>query len=69
MLRLPVPRRLPAAWPTNGAIDVQSLVVRYRDDLEPVLDGINFSVQGAAFTGSPTPPLCCRNSLWPEMTQ
>ena len=42
-----VPARLPAAWPTDGAIEVQSLVVRYRADLDPVLDGISFAIKGA----------------------
>jgi len=41
-------RRLPAGWPTDGAIEVQSLEVRYRPDLEPVLNGISFAVKGMA---------------------
>jgi hypothetical protein len=39
--------RLPAVWPSDGAVDVRSLVVRYRRDLDPVLNGITFSVRGA----------------------
>ena len=38
--------RLPEVWPSDGAIAVQSLVVRYRSDLDPVLNGITFSVKG-----------------------
>ena len=40
-------RRLPEVWPSDGAIDVQSLVVRYRPELDPVLNSISFSVKGA----------------------
>jgi len=39
--------RLPDVWPSDGAIDVQSLVVRYRPELDPVLNGLSFSVRGA----------------------
>ena len=39
-------------WPSDGAIDVQALVVRYRHDLEPVLNSITFSVEGAGRAGS-----------------
>ena len=39
--------RLPEVWPSDGAIEVQSLVVRYRVDLDPVLNGISFSIKGA----------------------
>ena len=42
-----VPGRLPDVWPSDGAIDVQSLVVRYRPELDPVLNGLSFSVRGA----------------------
>ena len=45
--QIPAVCRLPAVWPSDGVIDVQSLVVRYRRDLEPVLNGISFSVKGA----------------------
>ena len=40
-----------------GEIDVQSLVVRYRRDLDPVLNGITFSVKGA----EPRQLLRCRS--------
>ncbi len=44
--------RLPDVWPSDGAIDVQSLVVRYRPELDPVLNGLSFSVRGAPETCS-----------------
>ncbi|KIW07421.1 uncharacterized protein PV09_02262 [Verruconis gallopava] len=34
----------PAAWPTEGRLEVQELVVGYADDLPPVLKGLSFSV-------------------------
>ncbi|KAI1155817.1 P-loop containing nucleoside triphosphate hydrolase protein [Nemania diffusa] len=36
--------RPPAAWPTEGRVEVNDLVVSYADDLPPVLKGLNFSV-------------------------
>lgn len=36
--------RPPAAWPTEGRVEVNDLVVTYADDLPPVLKGLNFSV-------------------------
>ncbi len=38
---------LPNVWPSEGAINVQWLVVRYRPELDPVLNGLSFSVRGA----------------------
>lgn len=35
----------PAAWPTEGKVDVKDLVVGYAEDLPPVLKGLNFSVK------------------------
>ncbi|KIW37082.1 uncharacterized protein PV06_10710 [Exophiala oligosperma] len=35
----------PAAWPTEGNLEVQDLVVAYADDLPPVLKGLSFSVR------------------------
>jgi len=41
-----VPSRRPLPdWPSRGAISVQSLVVRYRPELDPVLKGITFQVK------------------------
>ena len=34
----------PAAWPTDGRIEVEDLVVGYAPDLPPVLKGLTFSV-------------------------
>ncbi|KFA76189.1 hypothetical protein S40288_07267 [Stachybotrys chartarum IBT 40288] len=34
----------PAAWPTSGTIEVEDLVVRYAEDLPPVLKGLTFSI-------------------------
>ncbi|KAI0392247.1 P-loop containing nucleoside triphosphate hydrolase protein [Xylariaceae sp. FL0594] len=34
----------PAAWPTEGRVEVNDLVVAYADDLPPVLKGLNFSI-------------------------
>ena len=50
--------RLPEVWPSEGAIDVQSLVVRYRPELDPVLKGISFSVKGAVQRLSQLLPCC-----------
>ncbi|KAF2970424.1 hypothetical protein GQX73_g3089 [Xylaria multiplex] len=36
--------RPPAAWPTEGRVEVNDLVVSYADDLPPVLKGLNFSI-------------------------
>lgn len=35
----------PAAWPTEGSIEVEDLVVTYAPDLPPVLKGLTFSVK------------------------
>ncbi|OBZ88726.1 ATP-dependent bile acid permease [Choanephora cucurbitarum] len=35
--------RPPAAWPTNAAIEVKNLVVRYAPELDPVLHDVSFS--------------------------
>ncbi|KAJ5775770.1 uncharacterized protein N7511_000781 [Penicillium nucicola] len=34
----------PAAWPTNGRIEVQDLVVGYAPELPPILNGLSFAV-------------------------
>ncbi|KAL2269930.1 hypothetical protein VTJ83DRAFT_2114 [Remersonia thermophila] len=34
----------PAAWPTEGKIEVENLTIRYADDLPPVLKNLNFTV-------------------------
>ncbi|KAF2437095.1 putative ABC bile acid transporter, partial [Tothia fuscella] len=35
----------PAAWPTDGRLEVEDLVVGYAPDLPPVLKGLTFSVE------------------------
>ncbi|KAI0173569.1 P-loop containing nucleoside triphosphate hydrolase protein [Hypoxylon sp. FL1284] len=35
----------PAAWPTEGRVEVSDLVVSYAEDLPPVLKGLNFTVE------------------------
>jgi len=35
----------PAAWPSEGRLEVNDLVVGYADDLPPVLKGLTFSVE------------------------
>lgn len=37
--------RPPSGWPSEGVITAKNLVVRYREDLDPVLQGINFSTR------------------------
>ncbi|KAI1821823.1 P-loop containing nucleoside triphosphate hydrolase protein [Xylaria intraflava] len=37
--------RPPAAWPTEGRVEVNDLVVSYADDLPPVLKGLSFSIK------------------------
>ncbi|KAI0409773.1 P-loop containing nucleoside triphosphate hydrolase protein [Xylaria palmicola] len=36
--------RPPAAWPTEGRVEVNNLVVSYAEDLPPVLKGLDFSI-------------------------
>ncbi|KAI2468687.1 putative ATP-binding cassette transporter protein [Annulohypoxylon bovei var. microspora] len=35
----------PAAWPTEGRVEVNDLVVSYAEDLPPILKGLNFTVE------------------------
>jgi ABC-type multidrug transport system fused ATPase/permease subunit len=35
---------VPAAWPTEGRIEVRDLVVRYAADMPPILKGISFNI-------------------------
>jgi ABC-type multidrug transport system fused ATPase/permease subunit len=35
----------PAAWPTEGRVEVNDLVVSYADDLPPVLKGLSFAIK------------------------
>ncbi|KAI1103432.1 putative ATP-binding cassette transporter protein [Jackrogersella minutella] len=35
----------PAAWPTEGRVEVNDLVVSYAKDLPPILKGLNFTIE------------------------
>lgn len=37
--------RPPKGWPSEGVIEAENLVVRYREDLDPVLKHISFQTQ------------------------
>lgn len=41
----------PAAWPTQGQIEFRSLVLRYREDLDPVLRGFSLSISSGETIG------------------
>ncbi|KAE8316056.1 P-loop containing nucleoside triphosphate hydrolase protein [Aspergillus transmontanensis] len=41
----------PAAWPTNGRVEVTDLTVKYAPSLPPVLRGLNFVVEGSQRIG------------------
>ena len=38
-------QRPPSGWPSEGVITAKNLVVKYREVLDPVLTGINFSTR------------------------
>ena len=38
-------RRVPAAWPTKGAVEFHSFSTRYREGLDPVLKNINLEIR------------------------
>ncbi len=60
--------RPPRAWPQNGAITIEGLVVKYRPDLDPVLRGITFSVSAREKIGIAGRTGCgkvCLSSWWP----
>ncbi|KAG8533079.1 uncharacterized protein KY384_001862 [Bacidia gigantensis] len=44
-------RQAPAAWPTEGRLEVDNLVVGYAPDLPPVLKGLNFRVESRERVG------------------
>ena len=44
--------RPPAGWPSNGAIRVEGLVVRYRPELPPVINGLSFATKAKEKVGS-----------------
>lgn len=38
-------QRPPAAWPTTASVEVNNLVARYSDELDPVLHGVSFTTK------------------------
>lgn len=40
-----------SSWPSNGEIRFRDLYVRYREELDPVLRGLNFAVRGRERVG------------------
>jgi ABC-type bacteriocin/lantibiotic exporter with double-glycine peptidase domain len=43
--------KLPSPWPSEGAINVQNAVVRYRPDLPPVLNDLSMSIRAGEHIG------------------
>jgi len=43
--------RPPPGWPAQGAIEARNLVVKYRPELDPVLQNLSFSVRGREKVG------------------
>ena len=41
----------PAAWPTEGRLEVEDLVVSYAPELEPVIKGVSFRINGGERVG------------------
>ncbi|OAA35709.1 ABC transporter, transmembrane domain, type 1 [Beauveria brongniartii RCEF 3172] len=41
----------PAAWPTEGRLDIANLAVKYASDLPPVLSGLHVSIEGGQRIG------------------
>lgn len=58
-----LPHSPPTAWPTEGAIQVRSLVVRYRPELDPVLKGLSFDVHGREKVGIAGRTGCGKSTL------
>ena len=48
-------KRPPQGWPSRGQITLDSLVVRYRPDLPPVLKGLSLKIQGGEKVLPPSP--------------
>lgn len=55
--------RPPAEWPTEGAIEARSLVVRYRPELDPVLKGLSFDIHGREKVGIAGRTGCGKSTL------
>lgn len=41
----------PAEWPTRGAVTFDNVVLKYREDLPPVLKGTTFSIKAGEKVG------------------
>lgn len=41
----------PADWPSKGAVEFDNVVLKYRDDLPPVLKGTSFSINAGEKVG------------------
>jgi ABC-type multidrug transport system fused ATPase/permease subunit len=41
----------PASWPSQGAIEIKDMVMRYRPELPPVIKGISMSIRGGEKIG------------------
>ena len=41
----------PSSWPVSGAIEACKIVVRYRSDLDPVLNGVSFAITSGEKVG------------------
>ncbi|GLC35697.1 hypothetical protein PLESTB_000485000 [Pleodorina starrii] len=55
--------RPPKSWPTEGAISVKELFVRYRPELDPVLRGLSFEVAGREKVGVAGRTGCGKSTL------
>lgn len=40
------PSSVPPGWPSKGGIELKGLTLRYRDDLDPVIQNLTLSVHG-----------------------
>lgn len=62
--------RPPPGWPSEGVITAKNLFVKYREDLDPVLKGINFSTRPhekigiVGRTGTQSVILCRSKRVW-----
>lgn len=53
----------PAAWPTDGRLEVSDLVVAYAPELPPVLNGLSFTVEKNQRVGIVGRTGACKSSL------
>jgi ABC-type multidrug transport system fused ATPase/permease subunit len=62
-LVLPDDRNLPENWPSRGEIVLQNVVMRYRDDLPPVLKGVSLKICEREHVGIVGRTGCGKSSL------